>query len=73
MSQPIYIVMLLPREELFDKNSGVSPVGKDYYTIMLCFDILTFITIVFGASSFGVSALLVVAHVILWDQLLVIP
>ncbi|KAL5467227.1 hypothetical protein EMCRGX_G031427 [Ephydatia muelleri] len=44
-------------EELFDKNSGVSPVGKDYYTIMLCFDILTFITIVFGASSFGVGVL----------------
>ena len=32
--------------------------GKDYYTIMLFFDLLVFITIVFGASSFGVSALL---------------
>ena len=50
------LTLLLHRWELFKKSSSVSPVGKDYYTIMLCFDILTFMTIVFGASSFGVSA-----------------
>ena len=31
--------------------------GRDYYTIMLFFDLLVFVTIVFGASSFGVSGL----------------
>eukprot|EP00731_Ephydatia_muelleri_P026181 Em0018g281a len=29
--------------------------GRDYYTIMLFFDLLVFVTIVFGASSFGIS------------------
>ncbi|KAL5459800.1 hypothetical protein EMCRGX_G033176 [Ephydatia muelleri] len=38
--------------------------GRDYYTIMLFFDLLVFVTIVFGASSFGVSGLSLLA---LWD------
>ena len=38
--------------------------GRDYYTIMLFFDLLVFVTIVFGASSFGVSGPSLLA---LWD------
>ena len=48
------------RNELFNIDSGVSAAGKDYYTIMLVFDVLAFMTIVFGASSFGVSAFCVI-------------
>ena len=38
---------------LFDPN--ISQGAKDYYAIMLFFDILCFLTIVAGVNSFGVS------------------
>ena len=38
---------------MFDPN--ISPGAKDYYAVMLFFDLLCFLTIVFGVNSFGVS------------------
>ena len=42
---------------LFDPN--VSQGAKDYYAVMLFFDILCFLTIAAGINSFGVSAIAV--------------
>ena len=39
---------------LFDSDTTVQG-AHDYYVIMLVFDILCFVTIVLGVSSFGVS------------------
>ena len=36
-------------------NPDISQGASDYYVIMLIFDVLCLITIVFGVSSFGVS------------------
>ena len=38
---------------MFDPNKSQG--AKDYYAVMLFFDLLCFLTIVFGVNSFGVS------------------
>ena len=55
-------------------NPDISLGASDYYVIMLFFDVLCLITIVFGISSFGVSFIVskkyvCTYHVFVWSKL----